>query len=404
MNSLAEFIHGEDLPDGWQKSRLGTLGELYSGATPARSAGARLFGGDIPWVKTGDLNNSHLLTTEETLSKEGFDSCSCRLFPEGSVLIAMYGGFGQIGRTGLLGVKATTNQAISALVCSRDRAHPWYVLHWLNAYRFLWREYAGSSRKDPNISKSDIHAFPVALPPLREQREIAEILGLWDEALEKLDALIATKKHRKQALMQLLLSGQRRLPRYRAKWASVHLKDVAKENTQRNGTKLERTRLYAVTKAEGMVPMRELVQGATIDRCKIVECGWFAYNPMRINIGSIARWEHAAPVMVSPDYVVFHTDESRLLSDYLNHLRRSAHWSSFVGSAGNGSVRVRIWFDDLGHLKLQLPPVAEQRAIADILDSADTELRLLRAQREAMEKQKRGLMQKLLTGKIRVKP
>jgi type I restriction enzyme S subunit len=254
----------------------------------------------------------------------------------------------------------------------------------------------------PSINGARVGEIAIDLPPFPEQKRIADILGTWDEALEKLDALITTKERRKDALVQQLLTGQRRLSGYRTKWANVHLKEVARESAQRNGTKLDRSRLYAVTKAEGMVPMREQVQGATIDRCKIVEYGWFAYNPMRINIGSIARWEKRSPVMVSPDYVVFHTDESRLLSDYLNHLRRSAHWSSFVGGAGNGSVRVRIWFDDLGHLRFQLPPVSEQRAMTDILDTADKELRLLRDQRQAVETQKRGLMQKLLTGKVRV--
>jgi type I restriction enzyme S subunit len=309
----------------------------------------------------------------------------------------MYGGFGQIGRTGILRSPAATNQALSALICRRETVFPKFVLHWLNTYRFLWKEFAGSSRKDPNITKNDVAAFPIALPPLPEQQKIADILSTWDEALKKLDALIATKDRRKQALMQRLLAGKRA-----KKWPRVPLSEVAVACSIRNGEKLDRTRLYAVTKAEGMVPMRDNVQGATINRCQIVERGWFAYNPMRINIGSIARWEHDAPVMVSPDYVVFKTDENRLLSDYLNHVRRSIAWSDFVGAAGNGSVRVRIWFDDLGCFKFPLPSLPEQRAIADVLDAADAELRLLRQQRAALDRQKRGLMQQLLTGRIRV--
>lgn len=202
--------------------------------------------------------------------------------------------------------------------------------------------------------------------------------------------------------MQQLLTGDRRLPGFRKPWKRVELSEVAEESGTRNGQKLDRTRLYAVTKAEGMVPMRENVQGATINRCQIVERGWFAYNPMRINIGSIARWEHDDPVMVSPDYVVFRTKESLLLSDYLNHLRRAPLWADFVGAAGNGSVRIRIWFDDLGRFKFPLPPIEEQRTIAAVLDTAESELRLLRDQRAARDQQKRGLMQWLLTGKVRV--
>ena len=107
--------------------------------------------------------------------------------------------------------------------------------------------------------------------------------------------------------------------------------------------------------------------------------------------------------MVSGDYVVFRTDEEHLLSNYLNHVRRSAAWADFVGASGNGSVRIRIWFDDLGRFKLALPSLTEQRAIANVLDTCDEELRLLRAQHVALDQQKRGLMQRLLTGKVRVK-
>lgn len=254
----------------------------------------------------------------------------------------------------------------------------------------------------PGIARDDILDTPVVSFRVSEQRRIADILERWDEALEKLDALIAAKDRCKKALMQQLLTGKSRLPSFKA-WKRVCLSDVAEECNKRNVKQLARDRLFAVTKAEGMVPMRENVQGATINRCKIVEHGWFAYNPMRINIGSIARWEQKSPVMVSPDYVVFRTKEGRLLSDYLNQVRRSGIWTNFVGAAGNGSVRIRIWFDDLSCFKFPLPSLDEQRAIAKILSAADTELCLIKEQRAAIDQQKRGLMQRLLTGRVRVK-
>ena len=105
--------------------------------------------------------------------------------------------------------------------------------------------------------------------------------------MEKLDALIAAKERRKQGLMQQLLTGQTPTAGHTA-WKHVQLSEVAEEQSVRNEETLDRSRLFAVTKADGMVPMRERVQGVTIHRCKIVERGWFAYNPMRLNIGSIA--------------------------------------------------------------------------------------------------------------------
>lgn len=284
----------------------------------------------------------------------------------------------------------------SAAACSTFLG---YYFHSGYARRRI--DQAGGGTNISNLSQDILASIDIPLPPLPEQYKIAEILGAWDDGLEKLDALIAAKERRKKGLMQRLLTGKRRVKGQ--PWRTVRLLAVAEEKTIRNGGAFDRSRLYAVTKAEGMVPMRERVQGQSVERCKIVERGWFAYNPMRLNIGSIARWQDEKPVMVSGDYVVFAANESKLLSDYLNHVRQSAAWCNFTGASGSGSVRVRIWFDDLGRFSFPLPSLPEQRAIADILDACDEELRLLRDQRAAVEMQKRGLMQRLLTGKVKLK-
>lgn len=255
-----------------------------------------------------------------------------------------------------------------------------------------------------HINTSELVEFRVPVPPLLEQRKIADILTTWDEALEKLDALIEAKERRKKALMQQLLTGKKRMKGFSRTWTKVQLGDVAENVAERNKGRMGSESLYAVMKSEGMIPMREHVKGESFDRCKPVETDWFAYNPMRINIGSIARWKGKQTVMVSGDYVVFRCLPGRLLPAYLDHLRHSWMWRSFVTRGGNGSVRVRIYFNDLGHFTFLCPSIEEQRQIANILDTADQELTLLRAQRAALVQQKRGLMQRLLTGKLRVKP
>jgi type I restriction enzyme S subunit len=135
----------------------------------------------------------------------------------------------------------------------------------------------------------------------------------------------------------------------------------------------------------------------------VVRKGWFIYDPMRLGAGSIAKWSGAGSALASPDYIVFRCDESRLDPEFLNHFRLSHQWTQFVEGAGSGSVRVRISFSDLAALKLALPPLEEQRRIAAILNACDRELDLLRRRLAALKRQKRGLMQKLLTGQIRVK-
>lgn len=184
----------------WTSTTLGDIAYITSGTTPARSNPEFFEGGDIPWVKTTDLNNSLITRTEECITVKA----TARLNPVGSVLVAMYGGFKQIGRTGLLGVGAATNQALSVLVVDEERILPVYVLTWLNAKVDDWKRIASSSRKDPNITGADVANFPIRFPSKREQQKIANCLATVDDLIaaraRKLDAL----RIHKQGLMQQL--------------------------------------------------------------------------------------------------------------------------------------------------------------------------------------------------------
>ena len=148
--------------------------------------------------------------------------------------------------------------------------------------------------------------------------------------------------------------------------------------------------------------MDEGIIGESIDRYKAVSQFDFAYNPMRINVGSIAMWDGEEDVLVSPDYVVFRCG-TKLDAQYLNHFRKTHYWQHFVTRAGGGSVRVRIYFSDLASMKLNLPSIEEQKAIAAVLNTQDTEINLLSHRFDTLKQQKKGLMQQLLTGKVRVK-
>ncbi len=180
-------------------------------------------------------------------------------------------------------------------------------------------------------------------------------------------------------------------------WQVVSLAEVTRECRSRNNGQLDDKLLCGVLKSHGLVPMRERVKGDSTDRCKVVAPNAFAYNPMRLNIGSIARNTADRRVMVSPDYVVFHTDPERLLPNYLDHVRHSGLWRSYVGVTGDGSVRVRIYYDQLSRFQLPLPPLPEQKKIAAILTAVDDKLGVISRQIEATQALRQGLMQTLFS-------
>ena len=133
--------------------------------------------GTIPWVKTLDLNDSLITTTQEKITQLALDETHLSILPVGTVLIAMYGGFNQIGRTGILEIEATHNQAMTALLPT-SKVNPYFLNAILVASKDYWKSVANSTRKDPNITKSDVLRFKFPLPPIAIQQEIVtEIEG-----------------------------------------------------------------------------------------------------------------------------------------------------------------------------------------------------------------------------------
>ena len=184
----------------WKSTTLSGIATIRAGTTPSRAEPAFYSGGTIPWVKTTDLNNGFIYHTEECITP----AARARINPVGSVLVAMYGGFNQIGRTGFLTVPAATNQAISVLTTDENEVLPVYLLTWMNARVESWKKIASSSRKDPNITGTDVANFPIAYPCKEEQKQIADALASLDNLIttqiQKIDAL----KIHKQGLMQQL--------------------------------------------------------------------------------------------------------------------------------------------------------------------------------------------------------
>jgi len=193
----------------WECQTLADVAQISSGTTPIRSNLQFFAGGTIPWVKTTDLNNSFVTETEECITPKA----RARINTAGSVLVAMYGGFKQIGRTGCLRVPAATNQALSVLVLYRNRALPVYVLAWLNAKVEDWKRIASSSRKDPNITGADVAKFPIALPSPAEQQRIASCLSSLDALITaETQKLAALKTHKKGLMQQLFPSLEEARP------------------------------------------------------------------------------------------------------------------------------------------------------------------------------------------------
>lgn len=198
------------IPIEWGISSIGRECRVQTGATPLRSNGSYHLNGTVPWVKTTDLNNSEIEKTEESITEDAITNTNCKKIQKGALLVAMYGGFNQIGRTGVLRIEAATNQALAAILPSQN-----IVVEFLNFFlitqRERWKSIAGSSRKDPNITKKDVERFLIPIVPVDEQNKIVNTFMLIESNLKSMRLLLERYVELKTALMQVLLTGKMRV-------------------------------------------------------------------------------------------------------------------------------------------------------------------------------------------------
>jgi type I restriction enzyme S subunit len=200
------------IPVGWEVKQLSETFDLSSGSTPSRREPHYFSTAQdaIPWIKTLDMHDGLITTTDEKITKLAIENSSCKLLPIGTAIVAMYGGWNQIGRSGVLAIEATTNQAICALkpigLISGE-----FVNYWLISKRNIWKSVAASSRKDPNITKQDVSDFLVVVPSIKEQREIVARLDSLTCQVDNKKKLLVRYQAIKKALMQDLLTGKVRV-------------------------------------------------------------------------------------------------------------------------------------------------------------------------------------------------
>lgn len=257
----------------------------------------------------------------------------------------------------------------------------------------------------PLISQGPINIHKVSLPKsLPEQKAIAQVLGTADAAIQTTEKLITQKELRKKWLMQQLLTGKKRLMGFEGEWKEVRLKDVTTNFSRRNKDLVD-AKVYSVTNKSGFVLQSDhfegKVAGEDLSNYKIIKKNEFAYNPARVNVGSLAYFEEEIGV-ISSLYVCFKTTKD-VLDYFLLQFLQIDHTKHRIEALGEGGVRVYLWYDLFSKIKIKIPTIEEQTAIAQVLQAVDREISLLKAKAEKLREQKKGLMQVLLTGKVRLK-
>ena len=204
------------VPWNWCWTRMENIAQWGSGGTPSRKI-PEYYSGDIPWIKTGELNDDYIFETEEHITEEAISHSSAKLFPVNTVAIAMYGA--TIGKVGILGIAATTNQACACGV-SNPSANYKYLFYYARSQKdnFIKK---GKGGAQPNISQEIIKSHEFPLPPLSEQHRIVDriesLFAKLDEAKQKAQDALDSFETRKAAILHKAFTGE-----LTAQWRKEH--------------------------------------------------------------------------------------------------------------------------------------------------------------------------------------
>ena len=398
MNTAAHRTDSGAIPSTWTVTAIRDIAKVVRGSSPRPAGDPRYFGGNyLSWITVADITNDewvYLDSTKACLTLEG--SAFTRILPPQTVILSNSGA--TLGVPKITTIEAGANDGVAALLEPKvDKLFLYYCIENLTEYL---RNNVAPGVGQPNLNTELIGKLRLAIPPLAEQLSIGRCLLVWDKALDVVRRIIETKRNFRDALNRLIFESDGKIGNFN-EWPSRYIAGVTKELSLRNDYRLGPDSICSVTKEHGITKSsRSIVP--SIDRYKIVPPQCFAYNPMRLNIGSIGCSAESTDVLVSPDYVVFECNRKDVLPEYLNHYVRSTRWHRQIKAAGNGSVRIRIYYKDLCRVKLPLPPVAVQRKIARLFDAITQELDRLTEYRNLLRQQKRWLLAGLLSGAIRI--
>lgn len=352
------------------------------------------------YVKVGDLNSQgnikYVTRTKNYINDDVLTKMRAKPFTAGSIVFSRVGEALRSNNKRILTQSCLTDDNVLVITVSdTTECYPEFLYYWFESQDLQKFCNSGSV---PVISGSNLKKQIVSLPSFPEQTAIASLLSTWDHAIEKTERLIAAKERQYLGLLCSLIAS--------AGYPHGHIREFATEVSKRNsGAAI--FQVLSVTNRYGFIlpedQFQRQVASSDLSNYKVITSGQYAYNPSRINVGSIARLDKWDIGVLSPMYVIFKLDETKVNSDFFLHWLESHEAKQRIIRSAQGSVRETVSFTDLAAIPFPLPPLGQQKQISAILTTARQEIDLLKKQADAYRRQKRGLMQRLLTGEWRVR-
>ena len=389
------------IPEDWEVKKLGKVGEIDKKSLNSNTDKEYEF----DYISLSDVDSDQFSIKTSKQKFKNAPSRARRIVKKGDVLLSTVRpnleGF-TIIRDEVKDLIASTGFAV---ITSKNELHNEYLFNFLFS-NIIKRQFhkllVGSNY--PAINSSDVKNLKIPLPPLLEQKKIADCLSTWDSAIEKQSQLINALTPRKKALMQQLLTGKKRLPGFSGEWKEVKLGEIGEIQTGNTPSKLESENWngeYYWCTAEDM---KSKYVNNTAQ--KLTKKGWSLARTVKANsilVTCIASIGINAITNVECSFnqqINSITPNENFSTEFIYYLMNNSK-ENLLKYAGAGALPM-LNKNTFSSIKFKFPTLSEQTAIAEILATADRELTLQKEKLAQLQQQKKGLMQVLLTGKKRL--
>lgn len=369
----------------WKDCSIQDYGEVVTGNTPPTSHAEYYENGTYLWASPADLGiNKNITETKTKLSLSGFKKT--KNIPKGSVLVTCIGS--TIGKMGMATETMASNQQINSIVVN-DKSNCDFVYYAIcRAFPRYLAEVGVQAV--PILSKSNFEKLPNYTTCREEQDKIGYFLNLLDERIATQNKIIEDLKRLKSAIIEMECTHKTK--------GNTHIGDFIEQTSKRNKDSAIKN-VLSVSNSQGFIQQCEqfenrIVASDDISNYKIVERNCFAFNPARINVGSIARLTTFDRGIVSPMYICFRTKDD-LFPEYLDYYFESKQFFTEIQKRLEGSVRQCLSYEGLCNIPLCIPTVEVQQQIGKRLSTLAQEIKLEIDFLELLQKQKKFLLHQM---------
>lgn len=406
-------------PIDWSVSDWSSvLDGFTSGATPSRAI-KDYFKGNIRWITSGELNYNTIIDTIEHISKDAVKRTNLTVHPAGTFLMAITGleAEGTRGSCGIIGKDSTTNQSCLAIYGTPRLMIPYLFYFYVKYGDWLAKHYCQGT-KQQSYTASLVKRLPIIYPPsIEEQRCITEVLSDIDSLISSLQKLIEKKKAIKQGALQELLTGKKRLPGFNEEWEELNFAESAKLKA-RIGWQGLTTSEYLQSGYAYLITGTDFHNGRIKwETCHFVDEKRYKQD-LNIQIkkhdilltkdGTIGKVAYISNVqkpttLNSGVFVIRPAKEDSFDPNFVYHILNSFLFDNFLAKLSAGSTINHLYQKDFVDFTFKAPSeLVEQQAIAQVLSDMDSEIDQLEKKLAKYQQIKQGMMQELLTGRIRL--